>query len=66
MYFLNHFETVPVAPIISGITSVFASHACFISVGRLIIVVIVIIIIIIIIIIVVIIIIILFIFTIVC
>jgi hypothetical protein len=30
-YFLNDFETVPVAPIITGITFVFIFHMCCIS-----------------------------------
>ena len=33
-YFLNHFETVPVAPIIAGITFVFTLHMCCISIVR--------------------------------
>jgi hypothetical protein len=31
MYFLNDFEMVPVAPIITGITLVFTFHMCCIS-----------------------------------
>ena len=34
MYFLNDFETVPVAPIIMGITFVFTFHMRCISVAR--------------------------------
>ena len=33
-YFLNDFEIVPVAPIITGITFVFTFHMCCISVVR--------------------------------
>jgi hypothetical protein len=34
-YFLNDFEMVPVAPIITGITLVFTFHIRFISIVRL-------------------------------
>ena len=34
MYFLNDFEIVPVAPIITGITFVFTFHMCCISIVR--------------------------------
>jgi hypothetical protein len=33
-YFLNNFETVPVAPIITGNTFVFTFHMCCVSVVR--------------------------------
>jgi hypothetical protein len=33
-YFLNDFEMVPVAPIITGITFVFTFHMCYISIVR--------------------------------
>ena len=33
-YFLNDFEIVPVAPIITGITFVFTFHMCCISIVR--------------------------------
>ena len=33
-YFLNYFEMVPVAPIITGITFVFTFHMCCISIVR--------------------------------
>ena len=44
-YFLNDFEIVPVAPIITGITFVFTFHMCCISIVRFIIIIIIIIII---------------------
>ena len=34
MYFLNDFETVPVAPVITGITFVFTFHMCCIYIVR--------------------------------
>jgi len=34
MYFLNDFEIVPVAPIITGITLVFTFHIRYISIVR--------------------------------
>ena len=34
MYFLNGFEIVPVAPLITGITFVFTFHMCCISIVR--------------------------------
>jgi hypothetical protein len=45
-YFLNDFEMVPVAPIITGITFVFTFHLCCISIVRFYIIIIIIIIII--------------------
>ena len=41
-YFLNDFEIVPVAPIITGITFVFTFHMCCISIVRFIIIIIII------------------------
>jgi len=47
-YFLNDFEMVPVAPIITGITFVFTFHMCCISIVRSLLFIVIIIIIIII------------------